>query len=170
LPQLPDQAAVARLFVVLMLCVSIATPALAQRRALGSWYFWGAFSDNERCFAISEPYSASADRGQRPFASVGWWPGRGLGGQLHVRLGREKRQGSAVLLRIDGRTFQLVSGPRDAWAPDPRADAEIVAAMRTGLEMSIETRSARGAAMRDAYRLRGAATAIDAAAIACRRR
>ena len=153
-----------------LICLALATPALAQRRPLGTWFFWGSFQDNERCFAIAEPQSASADDGQRPFASVAWWPGRGLAGQLHVRLGREKRQGSAVLLRIDGRTFQLVSGPRDAWAPDPRADAEIAAAMRTGVEMSVETRSARGSLIRDVYRLRGAATAIDAAAIACRRR
>lgn len=155
---------------VALLCLALASPALAQRRAVGTWFFWGAFRDNERCFAITEPQSASADEGQRPFASVAWWPGRGLAGQLHIRLGREKRQGSAVLLRVDGRTFQLVSGPRDAWAPDARADAEIVAAIRTGIDMNIETRSARGLIMRDSYRLRGAATAIDAAAIACRRR
>jgi hypothetical protein len=162
-------AGVHRLLVAL-LCLAIAAPAFAQRQPLGTFFFWGAFRDNERFFAIAEPQSASADEGQRPFASVGWWPGRGLAGQLHVRLGREKRQGSAVLLRVDGRTFQLVSGPRDAWAPDARADADIVAAIRTGIEMSVETRSARGQIMRDLYRLRGAATAIDAAAIACRRR
>jgi len=158
-----------RRLVVPLVMLALATPALAQRRPLGTWYFWGAFRDNERCFAISEP-GQQAEREARPFASVGWWPGRGIGGQLHVRLGSEKRPGSAVLLRIDGRTFQLLSGPRDAWAPDARADAEIVAAMRSGVEMSVETRSARGAQMRDLYRLRGAATAIDAAAIACRRR
>lgn len=159
-----------RRMLVVLSCLALATPAVAQRERLGTWSFWGAFSENERCFAIAEPHRASADRGQRPFASVGWWPGRRLAGQLHVRLGREKRPGSAVLLRIDGRTFQLVSGPRDAWAADARADAEIVGAMRTGIDMSVETRSARGLAMRDVYRLRGAATAIDAAAIACRRR
>jgi hypothetical protein len=171
LPQRSDQERVLRpAFLALICLAAAATPALAQRRPLGTWFFWGAFQDNERCFAIAEPQSASADQGQRPFASVAWWPGRGLAGQVHVRLGREKRQGSAVLLRIDGRTFQLVSGPRDAWAPDARADAEIVAAMRSGIDLTIETRSARGLSMRDSYRLRGAATAIDAAAIACRRR
>jgi hypothetical protein len=159
-----------RKVLIVLVSLSLAAPALAQRRPLGTWFFWGAFRDNDRCFAIAEPQQGSADEGARPFAAVGWWPGRGLAGQLHVRLGREKRQGSAVLLRIDGRTFQLLSGPRDAWAPDPRADAEIVAAMRTGVEMSVETRSARGLSMRDSYRLRGAPTAIDAAAIACRRR
>jgi hypothetical protein len=72
-----------------------------------------------------------------------------------------------VLLRIDDRTFQLVAGGADAWASDPRADAEIVAAMRTGIDMTVETRSERGALVRNYYQLRGAATAIDAAAIAC---
>jgi hypothetical protein len=42
--------------------------------------------------------------------------------------------------------------------------------MRTGLEMTVESRAAAGALIRDSYRLRGAATAIDAAAIACARR
>jgi hypothetical protein len=160
-----------RSFIFPIALLALAAPAEAQRRPLGTWYFWGAFRDNERCYAIAEPQAqAQPDEGARPFASLGWWPARGASGQLHVRLGRDKREGSAVLLRIDGRVFQLVSGPRDAWAPDPRADAEIAAAMRTGVEMSVETRSARGALIRDHYRLRGAATAIDSAAIACRRR
>jgi hypothetical protein len=159
-----------RRLLFVLICLGMAAPALAQRRALGTWYFWGAFRDNERCYAIAEPWQGPAAEGARPFASVGWWPGRGLAGQLHVRLSRDKREGSAVLLRIDGRTFQLVAGPRDAWAPDGRADAEIVAAMRTGIEATVETHSTRGGLVRDLYRLRGAATAIDAAAIACRRR
>lgn len=84
-----------------------------------------------------------------------------------MRLSREKRDGSAVLLRIDDRTFQLVGGGVNAWAPDGRSDAEIVRAIRTGVSMTVETRSTRGGRVRDFYQLRGAATAIDAAAIAC---
>jgi hypothetical protein len=156
-----------RRLTIIFFCALLATPAQAQRRPLGTWSYWGAYRENERCFAIAEPVSLR--EGARPFASVGWWPGRRLSGQVHIRLPAERRAGSAVLMRIDGRTFQLAAGPSDAWAPDDRADAEIVAAMRTGIEMTIETRSARGGLMQDTYRLRGAATAIDAAAIACRR-
>lgn len=152
------------------LLLATAAPALAQRERLGIFSFWGAFRENERCFAIAEPDQPQAAQGRRPFASIGYWPGRRIAGQLHVRLSRERRPGSAVLLRIDGRTFQLVSGPGDAWAADARADAEIAAAMRAGIDMTVETRSTRGALVRDHYRLRGAATAIDAAAIACARR
>lgn len=143
-----------------------AAPASAQPQSLGVFGSWGAFRGEGRCYAIAEPREAPTAEGWRPFASVGHWPGRS-GGQLHIRLSREKRQGSAVFVRIDGRSFQLAGGGRDAWAPDARADADIQTAMRTGLDLVVETRTIRGLLVRDHYRLRGAATAIDAAAIAC---
>lgn len=152
---------------LILLILSCSTPAAAQRASIGIFSNWGAFREPGRCFAISE---ALGGREARPAVSVTYWPGRGVRGQLHFRLSREKRQGSAILLRIDDRTFQLVGGRNNAWAPDARADADIVAAMRVGLEMNVETRSARGGIVRDRYALRGAATAIDAATIACARR
>ena len=154
----------------LALGVCAAAPAIAQPRSLGIFATWGAFRDGARCYAITQPHEAPAAQGWRPFASVGHWPARGPGGQLHIRLSREKRQASAVLLRIDGRSFQLRAGGRDAWAPDARADVEIQAAMRNGIALAVETRAADGRLVRDRYRLRGAATAMDAAAIACARR
>lgn len=158
----------AALFLVVSLC--LAAPAAAQRQPLGIFSQWGAFREKERCFAIAEPDRGPKPQGWKPFASIGYWPGRGVKGQLHVRLSRAKRSGSAVLLRIDDRTFQLIGGGANAWATDRRADAEIIAAMRGGINMTVETRSERGALVRDFYRLRGAATAIDAAAIGCARR
>ena len=155
---------------LLLLSLALAAPAAAQPRPLGIFGSWGAFAADGRCYAITQPFEAPPAQGWQPFAAVGHWPARHAGGQLHVRLSRDKRQGSAVLLRIDGRSFQLLGGGRDAWAADPRADQEIQAAMRTGLDMVVETRSAEGLAVRDHYRLRGAATAMDAAAIACVRR
>ena len=158
----------AALFLVVSLC--LAAPAAAQRQPLGIFSQWGAFREKGRCFAIAEPDRGPKPQGWKPFASIGYWPGRGVKGQLHVRLSRAKRSGSAVLLRIDDRTFQLIGGGANAWATDRRADAEIIAAMRGGINMTVETRSERGALVRDFYRLRGAATAIDAAAIGCARR
>ena len=155
----------------LLLLLGVAAPADAQRQTLGIFYQWGAFRDESasRCFAIAEPERSPKPESWRPFASVGNFPRQGVRGQIHFRLSREKREESAVLLRIDDRTFQLAGRGADAWAPDARADAEIVAAMRRGIDMTVETRTGRGALVRDYYRLRGAATAIDAAAIACAR-
>jgi hypothetical protein len=157
-----------RAFLPLLLLICIPAPALAQPRALGAFGSWATFRDAGRCYAITQPYQSSGGPNGQPFAAVGAWPGRGS--QLHIRLSREKRAGSAILLRVDGRLFQLVGGGRDAWAPDGRADAEIQAAMRTGVDLAVETRAADGLLVRDQYRLRGAATAMDAAAIACARR
>ena len=161
-----------RLLAFLVSLLILADPAAAQRSSLGIYFHWGAFRDQRppRCFAIAQPARSPKAEGWQPFASVSYWPGRRVRGQIHFRLSRQKRQGSAVLLRIDDRTFQLVGGGANAWAPDGRADAEIVAAIRSGVAMSVETRSERGLRVRDYYQLRGAATAIDAAAIACARR
>lgn len=156
-----------RLFLFLFVS-AISAPATAQRESLGIFSHWGAFEEksSRRCFAITEP-SGRARSDQPPFAAIGYWPDQGVRGQAHFRLSVEKRAGSAVLLKIDDRTFQLLAGPRDAWAQDSQADAEIVAAMRSGVAMTVETRSQRGLLVRDNYGLAGAATAIDAAAIAC---
>ena len=155
----------------LLSVVALASPVAAQRESLGVFSLWGAFQEKKarRCFAIAEPANRRRPDGSRAYGAVGYWPGRGVRGQVHFRLGTVKRPGSAVLLKIDDRTFQLLGGEADAWAQDARADAEIVAAMRSGVAMTVETRSVRGALVRDHYGLAGAATAIDAAAIACAR-
>jgi hypothetical protein len=158
-------------FLVSLLVVT--APAAAQdapKQPIGIFFGWGAFeqSDPRKCYAIARP-NGGTGAGSQSFASIGSWPEQGVRSQLHIRLSRAKRAGSAVILKVDDRSFQLLAGGVDAWAPDAGADARIVAAMRTGVKMSIETRSQQGKIVRDRYSLRGAATAIDAAAIACAR-
>lgn len=146
--------------------VAIAAPAIA-RDTIGVWGGWGAFSDPSprRCFAIAQP----VDRDHRAgFASIADWPGQNIRGQLHVRLSRGRASNARVTLSIGERRFDLTAGENDAWAPDSRTDAAIVAAMREGRSMSIEGLARDGSAFADVYALSGAATAIDAAALACR--
>lgn len=155
--------------IFLLSLLVVTAPAATQRQSLGIFFSWGAFEDGNprRCFALAQPLPNSRKAAGKPFASVGFWPERRAHGQAHVRLGRAKRDGSSVILRIDGRSFVLAGRGADAWAQDARADAQIVAAMRTGLVMTVESRARNGALVRDRYRLHGAATAIDAAAVAC---
>jgi hypothetical protein len=155
--------------VFLLVLLTLAAPVAAQRQGVGIYSNWGAFLEQRprRCFAIAQPSRSPRSRDWKPFATISFWPERSVRGQVHFRLSRVKREGSAVLLKIDGRPFQLMAGGRDAWGPDARGDAEIISAMRGGIEMVVETRSERGALVRDHYQLRGAATAIDAAALAC---
>ncbi|MBY8824813.1 hypothetical protein [Sphingomonas colocasiae] len=150
---------------------AIAAPATA-RDSLGIFEGWGAFRDDRpaRCYAISEPAARSAGGRWRPFASVAHWPGRNVRGQLHIRMSRTRAADAVVTLTVGDRRFRLASGGADAWAPDARADAAIVAAMRNATSMAVASRDGSGRAFTDAYRLRGAATAIDAAALGCARR
>ncbi len=143
----------------------------SARTTLGSADGWAAFRDDapRRCFAIAEPVRRSGGK-WRPFASVSTWPQAGVRGQFYVRLGRERRADAPVTLIIDARRFALVAGGADAWAPDPRIDAAIVAAMRSARSMSVASVAATGSGFADTYALKGAATAIDAAALGCARR
>lgn len=146
------------------LILSIAAPG---REALGVFGGWGAFREASplRCFAIAEP--AGQRRGGQPFASIATWPREGVRNQLHIRLSRARAANARVTLSIGERRFELTAGDADAWAPDARTDAAVVAAMRGGRSMSVESVSANGAPFADTYRLAGAATAIDAAALGC---
>src|SRR5258706_9671253 len=155
----------------LVLLALIATPA-AAREALGVFESWGAFTDPSppRCYAIAQPVRSSGGTRWRPFASIATWPGQGARNQLHIRLSRERDPRARVTLSVGERRFELISGDPDARAPDARADAAGVAAIRSGRSMSVETLGKGGQPFADIYALRGAATAIDAAALRCVRR
>jgi hypothetical protein len=146
---------------------ALAVPA-AARDSLGVFAAWGAFRDPEtpRCYAIARPEREHAGDWE-PFASIGSWPGRNINGQVHFRLRREMADGDTPILIIGSQRFELTGRGPDAWAADRRADAAIIAAIRGGIDMRIAARSARHGRFAEDYSLRGAATAIDAAALGC---
>ncbi|MBO9580694.1 MAG: hypothetical protein J7498_07360 [Sphingobium sp.] len=150
----------------------LAAPVLA-RDVLGIFGRWGAFRDagEPRCFATAEPLGArDAKRGWLPFASVGFWPRKGVRGQVNIRLSQQLQKGAVATLNIGGKRFVLTGSGADVWTRDRRDDAALVAALRTGGDMTVHGRAQNGTAFSDRYALRGAATAIDAAALGCARR
>jgi hypothetical protein len=152
---------------VSVILLSLAT-SVGARDALGAFDSWGAFRDPTplHCFAIAEPVASSGGK-WRPFASVAHWPDKNIRSQLHMRLSHERRAGAAVVLTVDDRRWALVSGKYDAWGPTSAHDAYIIAKIRAGRSMSVSSVGVNGAAFADTYRLKGAATAIDAAALGC---
>ncbi len=153
----------------LVVAAMIACGPASARESLGVTGDWGAFRDDRplHCFAIAEPVRS---RGKwRPFASIAHWPTRRVRSQLHFRLSREVRPGARLTLVVDDRRFELTGAAADAWAPSPAADAAIVAAIRSARAMSVRGVSTGGGRFADSYRLSGAATAIDAAALGCAR-
>jgi len=159
-----------RLSVALLLLGLPAGPA-AARESLGVFEGWGAFRDAEvpRCHAIARPADRQRAARWDAFAAIGYWPRANVRGQIHFRLSRELAPHAPIILAIGERRFTLTGGGADAWAPDRRSDAAILAAIRSGSSMSIAARARTGGGFADTYRLRGAATAIDAAALGCSR-
>ena len=143
----------------------IASPALAKER-LGAWQSWAAFRDAEtpRCYAIGAPAESSGERG---YVSVGFWPKRGLGHQVYVHLSRERSENSGITLSAGGRRFRLIAKGDYGWAKDRQTDMAIIAAIRSSQSLSITSIARDGRSIVDAYATRGAASAIDAAALGC---
>ncbi|MDB5686212.1 MAG: hypothetical protein JWR77_801 [Rhizorhabdus sp.] len=150
-------------------CLALVAAAPATRVPLGIFSSWGAFRDAapRHCYAIATPEGRRREGDYASFAAVGIWPAQGIGGQVHFRLRVARAPKSPIRLIFGDRIFPLVAGGIDAWAPDGRADAAIVAAMRGGASMRIAWVSADGRDRSDGYLLKGAATAIDAAALGC---
>ena len=152
---------------ILALLALVAALQGQGRETLGIYDGWGAFRDAApmRCFAIARPVEKY--RQAQPFVSVATWPRNRVRDQLHIRLSRTRAANARVTLSVGERRFELMAGDADAWAPDARTDAAIVAAMRDGRSMSVESVAANGAPFADSYALKGAASAIDAAALGC---
>ncbi len=159
-----------RLLGSIALLTILAGSPLAAKDSLGVFSEWGAFRDPSvpRCYAIAMAGPSTRQRDYQPFASVGTWPKRKLRNQIHLRLSREIAPETTITLKV-GRSasFQLTGGGGDAWAMDKTMDAAIIASMRAAGAMSVSARDTKGNRFTDNYSLSGAATAMDAATVAC---
>lgn len=137
----------------------------SARDSLGVFEQWAAFRDPAqgqaplRCYAIAQPVPES---GQGGFATVGFWPQARVRAQFHIRLPGGTAAPATAFVSIDGRRFALVGRGAGLWAADARGDAAIVAALRGAQAMTVEAGGYRAS-----WALRGAASAIDSAALGC---
>lgn len=147
--------------------------AAGERSVIGVWDRWAAFRDTApaRCFAVARPVDGAGGTDRRgAFAAVAARVDTSGRAALRLRLSRAAAAAAPVTLTIGERRFALTGTGRTARAPDAATDRAIVAAMRGARSMSVTTAATSGAPIADTYALPGAATAIDAAALACARR
>lgn len=151
-----------------MLAIMIAAPLIAKDR-LGVYQGWAAFRDAQtpRCYAIAAPEEMVGIATQKAYLSIGFWPKRGVSHQIYVRLSRERSTNSVITVSAGGRRFRLKGEGSSGWATDRRMDLAIIAAMRSATSLSVESIGSNGRSIVDAYALRGAPSAIDAAALGC---
>lgn len=152
--------------IVALCAVLLAAPLWAKDR-LGAFQSWAAFKDPQvpRCYAIASPEEATGDGG---YVSIGFWPKRGLTHQVYVRLSLKRASNAGITLNVGGRRFRLVPDGNGGRAADRAMDLAIIAAMRSAQSMSVQSTGRNGGNIIEAYVLRGAASAIDAAALGCK--
>lgn len=151
------------------LLVMITAAPLAAKDSLGVYAGWAAFRDSKGplCYAIAKAETNARSRDFTPYATISNWPTQKLRGQFHIRLSRKLAARPGISLRVGTRSFSLTGGDGDAWARDTAMDAAIIAAIRSASSMTVYASDARGRRFSDVYLLQGAATAIDAATLAC---
>ena len=152
-----------------LLLVALALPSSAVARGVIVYASgaWAAIDRGSVCEALSRSQKV-VPRGQvQPSAGFAFTPDHRRWGEFHARLSRVPRPGSSVMLQVGGQPFLLVARADWAWSRGPLQEQAIIAAVRNGGVMRIETRDAGGARFTDPYLLDGAPTAIDAAAARC---
>ena len=146
--------------------VALASPIWAAE-LVGIYGEWGAFAggDARRCHAMA---TAEPEDGVRSdgYLSVVLTP-KAMP-QVYARLSRPMTPNAGISLTVEGRRFRLSGNGRDAFARNAQMDKALIAAMRSARSLSIETLGSDGRALVDSYSLSGAASAIDAARLACR--
>lgn len=150
--------------------MSLLVALALARTTLGGWDQWAAFRDDApaRCYAIAAPVRRGPSRWE-PFASIATWPRAGVRLQLHARLSRQVAPGSDTTASVGALRIPLVTNGVDAWTRGGRDDAALATAMRGGRNLNISGIALNGARFTDTYVLAGAATALDAATLACAR-
>jgi hypothetical protein len=154
----------------LIAVIALALSAAAAR-ASGVVLFaggaWAAIDRGSACEALTRSLKIAPKDKVQAVAGLSFTPDHRRWGEFHVRLSRMPRPGSSVLLTIGQQPFLLVGRGDWAWSSGPLQDQAIVAALRGGGWMKVESRDSAGQRFTDPYLTDGAATAIDSAAARC---
>jgi len=155
---------------------SHAQGASVKREHLGDFKDWSTFKDQPEnaqpiCYMISQPKAGEstpegADR-RNAFVMISHWPGRQEYGVVRLNSGFDYRRGAAVLLSVDGRTYELYGDGQDAWTFGLDDDAKIVKSMKRGLKAEVSSKAARGFDATDVFSLQGFTAAYNRISEAC---
>jgi hypothetical protein len=138
---------------------------------------WSVFVEAEprECWAVSAPRetvntrdgrAVSVRRGDILLFST-YRPGGGSAGEISFTGGYPFADGSTVGLTVGTDVFQLFTDGEWAWAASAEDDANILAAMRRGMDAVLSARSSRGTQTSDTFSLFGFTAATEEAQRRC---
>ncbi len=127
---------------------------------------WGAYSykdnGNKICYVLSIPTKkepADRDHGDI-FFLVSQKPGQNVSYEPQVEVGYPFKEGSKVIVDIDGKTFSMFTKGKNAWVENAAQEPALIKAMRAGQSMSVSGKSRRGTGTSYIYSLSGITAAL----------
>jgi invasion protein IalB len=127
---------------------------------------WGAYSYKQGngtvCYVLSVPTTkepASVDHGDM-FFIVSQRPGQNISYEPQAMMGYTLQANSKVTVTIDGKNFVMFTKDKAAWVENAAEEPALVAAMKTGTNMSVSAVSGRGTKTSYAYSLAGISAAL----------
>jgi hypothetical protein len=155
-----------RLLLFLVLA-GLSAPASARGEVVFAGGAWAAIDRGSACEALSRSQKVLPKDKVQPVAGFTFTTDHGRWGEFHARLSRMPRGDATVMLKVGDLPFLLVTRAGWAWSRGPVQSEAIIAAVRGGGWMQVESRDGSGQRFSDPYLLDGAPTAIDAAAARC---
>jgi len=157
-----------------------AMPAAAQEEStnrVAAKTDWSVFvEDNPKeCWGVSAPKETVNTRDGRVvqvrrgeiLLFVTFRPGAGAAGEVAFTGGYPFADGSTATVDIGGEEFEMFTDGEWAWPASPEEDAEIVEAMKQGVEAKITAVSSRGTTTEDTFSLMGFTAAMEDAETRC---
>ncbi|WP_157014485.1 invasion associated locus B family protein [Mesorhizobium xinjiangense] len=155
-----------------VMAIAVAGPALAQSATkVGQYNAWGTYSyqsdSGKVCYVLSVPTDkqpASLDHGDI-FFFVSQKPGQNVAYEPQFIAAYDLRD--KVSVKVGDRTFTLFTKGKSAWLENAAEEPQLVAAMKSGADMTVNATSGRGNPTQYSFSLRGISAALDSIA-ACK--
>lgn len=147
--------------VTALFSAALAAAAKAPKSLLKNPGTWGAFSLKESkgtaCYMAGQPKSSKPGGVKRGpiWLLITHRPYKKIKGEVGVYVGYPLREGSTVVIDVDGKIFKLYTVEDTAWVEERKREVKLVAAMRAGKTMVVRGTSKRGTKTTDTYSLKG---------------
>ncbi|KGD87497.1 invasion associated locus B family protein [Rhizobium sp. YS-1r] len=155
--------------IVTALALTLASAGIASAQTptrIQQFKAWGAYSyksgSSTVCYVLSVPTTkepAAVDHGDI-FFIVSQRPGQNISYEPQAMMGYPLQANSKVNVTIDGKNFVMFTKDKAAWVENAAEEPALVAAMKTGQNMSVSAVSGRGTKTSYAYSLSGISAAL----------
>ncbi len=173
----------------LLLAIAAATGAEAQARRpaaapagapggagatlVATFNDWSAYTAqtgrSKICYALSQPKSRSpANLKDTPaYLFVSFRPAENVKNEVATVLGFDTKETGPAEAAIGSTSYALVTKGKNGWIKNPAEEAQAIATMSKGQQVTVSATSARGNKTGDRYSLAGFAQALDRARKEC---